>query len=549
MTLTSRNARIAWMLPVLAALLWFCTLGWRDLIHPDEGRYAEIARAMVASGDWITPRLNGILYFEKPALQYWMTAISYELLGINAFAARLWPAASGALAVLALWRVARPRLGERRAAMAAWMLGGSAWWIGNGHFLNLDMGLAAFMTLVLLGFWVAQRDGASPRKARTGMLVAWAAMACAVLSKGLIGAVLPGAVLVVYSVVSRDLSVWRRMHWVGGLAVFFAIATPWFVVVSMRNPDFAHFFFVHEHFERFLTTQHRRTGAWWYFMPVLVLGAMPWTTLLPGALMRGLRRQAGHFQPNRLFLVWAVLIFAFFSVSGSKLPSYILPVFPALALLAAQHADEIGPKRLAWHAWAVAVLTAAVAIALLAAPQLMTRGSAPLDALDLVYRNWIVAGLAVLAAGAASAGAWARAGRADTAIASLALASLIGVQVVMLGHQTFTQVKSAQMMVQAISAQIGADAPFYSVGTYDQSLPFYLGRPVTLVGWVDEFATGMRIEPKLQAPSMDEFGALWRARPGAVAMMTISSFERFTREGLPMQQLYRDAQRVVVRRP
>ena len=122
------------------------------------------------------------------------------------------------------------------------------------------------------------------------------------------------------------------------------------VVVSMRNPDFAHFFFIHEHFERFLTTTHRRTGAWWYFLPLLALGMLPWTSLLPGALWRGWQRQAGQFQPGRFLVIWAVLIFLFFSASSSKLPSYILPIFPALALLCAQHLLTLSGRRLSWHA-------------------------------------------------------------------------------------------------------------------------------------------------------------------------------------------------------
>ena len=540
---------LVWALAALALVAWIATLGYRDLIHPDEGRYAEIAREMVASGDWVSPRLNGLLYFEKPALQYWATAIGFELFGANAFAARLWPGLTSAAAVLALWLVAHARLGARAGAIAACALGGSVWWIANGHFLNLDMGLAFFTTLALLGFWHAQRDGASPGQTRAGMWVAWGAIACAVLSKGLIGALLPGAVLAIWSVLARDLGVWRRMHWGSGLAIFFAIAAPWFVVVSARNPDFARFFFVHEHFERFLTTQHRRVGAWWYFVPVLALGAMPWTTLLPGALARALRREPGRFQLNRLMLVWAVFVFAFFSASGSKLPSYILPMFPALAVLLARHVDAMPPAHLSWHAGASAALALAGVAALLVLPDPMARGSSAPRELELAYRDWIVAGLATVAAGALVAVFAARRGAALAAVAALAFASLAGTQVVMLGHQTLAPLKSARVMVESLRGRIDPSAPFYSVGTYDQSLPFYLGRPVTLVAWVDEFATGIRIEPRRQVPTFDAFERLWRAQPGAAALMAREGYERFERAGLPMRVVYRDMHRVVVVRP
>ena len=331
---------------LLAVLAWFGTLGYRDLIHPDEGRYAEIARGMLASGDWITPRLNGILYFEKPALQYWATAAAFAVFGISDFSARFWPGLTGAFAVLAVWWTTRKVLGPRVALYSAAVLGSSVWWIGNGHFVNLDMGLSASLCLTLLGFWYGQRDQATASDNRLGMRVAWAGMALAVMSKGLIGIVLPGAVLAAYSVLARDFSVWRRMRWLSGILIFALIAVPWFVAVSLRNPEFARFFFIHEHVERFLSPGHRRTGAWWYFVPYLLAGLVPWTTLLPGALALGWRRVPGRFQGNRLLLLWAAVIFAFFSVSSSKLPSYILPIFPALAILIGQHVQRLPARRL-----------------------------------------------------------------------------------------------------------------------------------------------------------------------------------------------------------
>lgn len=537
----------AWLLLALAALLWFGTLGYRHLIHPDEGRYAELARAMVTSGDWITPRLNGILYFEKPALQYWATALSFTVFGIGEASARLWPALTGALAVAALAWTARRALASRAALASACVLGSSVWWIGNGHFLNLDMGLAAAMTLALLGFWTAQRDEASQRERLLGMLTAWAAMALAVLSKGLIGVVLPGAVLVVYTVVARDFVIWRRMQWLGGLALFLAIAAPWFIAMSLRNPDFAHFFFVHEHFERFLSTQHRRTAPWWYFAPILALGLMPWTTLLPGALAAGWRRQPGRFQPNRLFVVWAAVIFLFFSASSSKLSSYILPVFPALALLIGQRLADMPARRIGAHALVAAALAATVAAVLLAAPGFINR-SAP-DGHELAYRNWLLAACATLGLGALLSARFAAAGARTAAVVSLAFAGLAGTQLAILGHQVFAQLKSARIMVETIRGAIDPAAPFYSVQTHDQTLPFYLGRSVTLVDWTDEFATGIRIEPQRQIPTVAEFESLWRARPGAVAMMRAERYAEFERDGLPMRIVYRDPQRVVVVRP
>ncbi len=543
-----RLLRPGWLV-ALALLAWFAPLGYRDLIHPDEGRYAELARQMLVSGDWVTPRLNGILYFEKPALPYWAGAIAFWLFGVNEFAARLWPGLAGAGAVLVLWWTSRRAMGERLAMYAAAVLGSCFWWLGNGHFLNLDMSLSAALTLTLCGFWLAQRDAATPAENRWGMRAAWVGMALAVLSKGLIGVVLPGAVLVAYSLVARDLTVWRRMRWLSGLALFALVAVPWFVLVSQRNPEFARFFFIHEHVERFLTTSHRRTGPWWYFVPLLLAGLVPWTTLLPGALRAAWRRQPGRFQPNRLMLCWAVVIFLFFSASGSKLPSYILPMFPALAVLIALHLNRLPAHRVATHA----LLMGVVALLALVALQVITRvawpGRPPFAAPVLAYRDWIVVGLMLIGALALIAWWLAQRARVAPAVVALAFSGLLGSQVILQGHQTLSLEKSARTLVSRLKPALPADAPVFTVAHHDQTLPVYLGRPVVLVNWLDEFATGLRIEPHRALPTEAQFATLWRELPAAGAVFKPDGYERWRAAGLPMREVYRDGERVVVVKP
>src|SRR5690242_6709157 len=176
---------------VAFALIWFANLDYRRLIHPDEGRYAEIPREMVASGDWVTPRLDGIKYFEKPALQYWLTAAAYEAFGIHQWTARLWPALAGFAGVVFIgyvgFRLGGPVLGLYGAAA----LGGCVWYVLNAHILTLDAGLTLWMSVGFGALLLAQRSAASKREQRTWMLIAWSSLALAVLSKGLIGVVLP----------------------------------------------------------------------------------------------------------------------------------------------------------------------------------------------------------------------------------------------------------------------------------------------------------------------------------------------------------------------
>ena len=339
-TLPRRNLKLQFLALILV-ILWIGALAPRHLAKTDEGRYAEISREMVKSGDWLTPRLDGIKYFEKPPLQYWATALADDAFGLNEFSARLWTGVTGLIGLLAIGLAARRVYGRPTAIAAVAVLASSMLYLLMGHIDTLDMGLTGFMTVTLSAI-LASQFGAN-RGPPALVYLAWASAGAAILSKGLIGLVLPGIVTVLYILLTRDWQMLLRMRLISGLLLLFAIAAPWFVMVSRANPEFAHFFFIHEHVERFLTHEHNRVGAWWYFIPILAIGSLPWLTLLPQAVLVAvapkqhtdpdLRRQA---RADRFLLLWAGFIFFFFSISGSKLPSYILPVMPALALLIAR---------------------------------------------------------------------------------------------------------------------------------------------------------------------------------------------------------------------
>lgn len=527
------------------ALLWFATLNGRALIHPDEGRYAEIAREMALSGDFITPRLNGIKYFEKPPLQYWTTALAFKAFGEADWAARLWPALTGFLAVLLLGFTGSRLWGKRAGLSAAYVLLGCFWWISNGHFLTLDMGVSAFMTMTLCGLLLGQRAEASEQERRRWMWLAWAAMALAVLSKGLIGLVLPGAVLVLYTLWQRDWALWTRLELVRGTLLFFLISAPWFLLVSQHNPEFPHFFFIHEHWERFTSTEHRREGAWWYFLPILVLGMFPWTSLLPQAMARAMRGGEKGFHAERLLLVWAVFIFLFFSKSGSKLPSYILPIFPALALLAGRVITSVSTQQLARHA--VSVVLVGLAVLGYAAYFIYLSQSPERSAEEILFAHWLSAAAAVIATSGAIAFWLARQGKLYGALLAWSLAGLIGGQVVMLGHDAaFQQLQSGKQLAQAVRPLLKADTPIYAVAYYDQTVSFYLKRTLRFVDFGDEFSFGMEQEADKQALSPATFEQRWRASEPAMALMADDRYREYQQSGLPMKLLYLDARRAFV---
>ena len=530
------------------AVVWFGSAGARALIHPDEGRYATIALQMLHSGDWVTPRLNGLLYFEKPPFQYWIGAVLFKLFGVNEFAARLWPALAGFLTIMSVGltgaRLWNRDTGIRSAAIVASM----TWIVGNSHFLTLDAGLTLFMTLTLSAVLIAQFATSSREQRRTWIWIAWAAMAGAVLSKGLVGILIPGAVLVLVSLWRRDFKLWRGMHWGSGLLIFFLLAAPWFVIVSMRNPGFAEFFFVHEHFARYLTGVHRREGAWWYYLPLLVGGLIPWSGGLPWLF----RKTASGASPpgigiNDVLIVWVVFVLVFFSVSGSKLPSYILPAFPALAWMLAVQLGRTGKAALRWHLLFPAL---AGAVALFASTQVdrFVSTSTPLEALN-PFAWGLRASAGLLFAGTALA--WWSLGRdrVTAAVLSLAFSALLAATTLMQAHNAFGQFKSAAGLSAALLPQIDADTPVFSVAGYDQTLPFYLRRDVVLVDYVDEFALGQQHEPGRSLKTLDEFVARWQTLPRAAAYMNLDTYIGLQQRGLPMRIVFQDFRRIVVVKP
>lgn len=551
----SRRLLLLLALCVLAAA-WFGTLGERKLTRPDEGRYAEISREMVASGDWLTPRLNGFKYFEKPALQYWATALAFEAFGMHEWSARLWPALTGFLALLWVGFIGRRILGPPVGLLAAAILAGSLLWAAFGQIDTLDMGVSFFMFLSVGAVLLAQDDAASPRARGLWMHAAWAAAALAVLSKGLIGIVLPAGAVVVYVLVERDWSRLRRLNFWSGAALFFAIAAPWFVAVSLANDEFFHFFFVHEHFERFLTKTHGRYQPFWYFVPVLLVGFSPWAvTLVPSLAAAWRDAPQRAFRPARFLLVWALLVFVFFSASDSKLAAYILPVFPALALLVAQYVTRAGRAVLVAQSAAYAAIGAAAA---LLAPHLVAGADPAIPAeLWLAFGRWIAAAAWTFAACAAASALWALRSRRVPATIVLGAGGFACALMLVGGFETLSPAYSAYHLLEQARTRPERDVPVYSVDVFDHTLLYYLGRPVTMVGYRDELDRSIGWAERARDPAARRylpdtaaFARAWRADRDAWAVFSVRQFPALPRSlGLAYEVVARDPRFVLVRKP
>jgi len=311
-------------------LLYLVPLPFMPLMEPDEGRYSAIPSAMNATGDYVTPRLKATVYFEKPPLVYWATAVFFRIFGENEYSSRLFAALCAWGCILLVYRMGLFFHDTRTGLYSAAVLTTFLYHVVIGRINILDMPLAFF---VCMAIWSGFRCFASAEKKKVWLYLLYLFSALAFLAKGLIGIAFPFGVLVIWLLISGR---WRDVFDLFspvGILIFSAISLPWLILVQKANPDFFRFFFIQEHLLRYATRMHDRYQPLYFYIPIVLAGTLPWCAFLPEAI-RGLTKGEKLFgsTEKRFFLSWLGLIFLFFSISSSKLIPYITPVFLPLAL-------------------------------------------------------------------------------------------------------------------------------------------------------------------------------------------------------------------------
>jgi len=350
---------------------WLACLAWlRPLMLPDEGRYAGVAWEMLRSGSHAVPRLDGMPYFHKPPLFYWLAELAYRAAGAHPWTARL-PSWLGAwLCCIGFYAFLRRRQGAVAAAASVLVLATMPLFYGAAQFANLDMLVAGLIACcVLAGAETVLRAGEG-RPARRMALLAAACAALAVLAKGLIGLVLPGAALLAWMTALRDWRGLRALLWPPAVALFLALAVPWFWLVQSRYPGFADYFFMTQQFRRYAETGYNNAQPFWFYLPVLAGGSVPWFLWAGAGLRRACRDAEDGRALRALMLSWLGVVLVFFSLPASKLVGYVLPALPPLAWLLAQgvrHACKGASARPRRRAHATVAAAAALCAALVVA--------------------------------------------------------------------------------------------------------------------------------------------------------------------------------------
>jgi 4-amino-4-deoxy-L-arabinose transferase-like glycosyltransferase len=477
-----RAAAVAMLL--LAATLFFFHLGTYGMWEPDEARYAEIPREMLATGDFVVPHLNYVIYIEKPPLLCWLTALSFRLFGENEFAARVVPAASAMLGVIATYLFALRVFDRRRAILAGAILATSPLYAVMAQVLTTDMLLTALMTIAFFSFFLAWRDNPKWRWAF------YAAMGLGILAKGPVGAALP--------IITAASFLWwqgelvagiKRLKPVSGLLVTVLIAAPWFVAISVRVPDFVWFYFVGEHLRRFFQASYSHGEPIYFYIPVLAVGLLPWSLLTPAIIKRG------SAYPGRTFcLIATVAVLVPFSLASAKLIPYILPAVPPLAVLLADAIfsipkpaqDAVPGRRRVLSPQLAGALIGLIGIAILAMPVLAPHAGGRY--LALVHNPTLVIGAILLAGGVLTASLFCR-GRMELALLALTITSAGALIAGSYARIAVEPMRSYAQLSRVVAAQ-EPDASLICYHRYIQALPFYTHRRVILVGARTELGFG-----------------------------------------------------------
>lgn len=486
------------LITLILGLIWGLNLANQPLLVPDSARYAEIPREMLVSGDWITPHLNGVKYFEKPPLFYWLQLLVFKTIGVSANTAMIANVLLSIGIALETYWLGRRAFTRAKAIVATLAMASSLMSFVFTRVLTLDVLLSFCITLSLGGFWLRLLTGRTRY-----ILVAYLGLALGVLSKGLVGALLPGLVLFSWLILDRRWQTVKSLVHLPSILIAIAIILPWHLAVQHLNPEFNHFYFIEQHFARFFTDYARRQQPAWFFLATLVIGWYPWTIIIVDALRHQLTSFIFYVKKWRLnlakwpgsatrclfLILWPAVIVGFFTLSQSKLIPYILPAWPPLALLAGNYLVNVSKART--HYFDASSLTSWLNLILLIAILIVfICGYLPphLKPIDTPCRRYLV--LSVLFSSFMVASYFQIKKSFNYPLFIIAGLTTIPFYLAISSYIPRFNSQSNYAIIKPIKLELAPQDTVIAYGDYFQDLPFYLNRTIVVVGDGDELAFG-----------------------------------------------------------
>ncbi len=503
-------------------VLFFLHIGIRPLANPDEGRYAGMGLEMVRSGDWIVPHLNGLIYFEKPPLGYWFIALGEKIFGATLFGGRFFNALFSLLTCCVLYHFCKRFLSQKVGLWAAVIYGTCALPFGMSQILTLDNALTFFVTTTLLLF-VSGFLEENTKKSRRYFLWAYIFMALSVLTKGLIGIAFPGIIGLPWLIFTGHIKKLNRACLFKGLLLFFIIAAPWHFLVQQRHDCFFHFYFWHEHFERYLTTVHNRAKPFYFLLNAFLLGLLPWLFFLPRSL-RVAFKESKEKQSRQVLgfsLLWSSLVVLFFIKSNSQLIPYILPAIPGTTILLAYGISkmDLSKVRAECCLWGVAYMIAALALPYVLAKKALTSIPTPL----------MILAQAIIVFGSSVALIYVKS-YAKKAFKALLVTTLL-VYLMLPIYLPYCQRHCGYETCAYLKEKNSQPANVFCMYNYFDDLPFYLNQTVNVVDFVpEEHTLGLQTEPCNRYMAMAKFLEHWTKNEACYAVVARGDENRFEQQ-------------------
>lgn len=522
---------------ILSLFYAFC-LGSYPLFTPDEGRYSEVAREMIATGDYITPRVNGVAFLDKPILYYWLQTIAINLFGLNEWALRFFPALLGVVGCLMNYICGRKLFNRRTGILAALILGMTPLYFASAHYANLDLEVAVWISCTLLSFITAVRD---PDRPQTSWLLAtYIFAALAFLTKGMIGFVFPIMIVSCWMALNRRWDLLKKTHLGAGFMLAFVIVLPWYTLAQHDNPEFLHYFFVTQQVTRFLSAaEFNNHSPFWFYAPIVLIGFFPWTLFLAQSFYYSCQQVYKNIRlhHDELFLMlWFGIVFIFFSFPRSKTIGYILPVFPPLAMLTANYLvanfSNFKTTYVRITAAIFASLSTVVAIAMLALPRY---GWLNIDASVSPYLTTIAV---IFIISAAISVLFIR--QSFAALLSICCVSATTALLVLVLSASYLNTQTAKPLIERVQALAKPEDEIVNYFKYYYDTPLYLQKRVSIVAdwhspdvvkkdnWRRELWKGMAFQ-KTDDWLIDEktFWKKWRSKNRMFVFLNMNYFNQF----------------------
>ena len=515
------------LLTLLIALFFSFFLGSIPLGVPDEGRYAEIPREMLALHDYLTPHLNGVKYFEKPVFFYWLQVGAIKLLGFSEWSVRLPNALLALFGCLITYTASRILFDRRTGWLASIILATNVLYFGMAHIITLDMTFSVLLSASLLSFLIATQANANHKRGfcYSGYLFA----ALATLTKGLVGFIFPGLIIFVWLLALNQWRLLKEFYLPSGALIFLIITAPWHILVQLQNPEFFHFYFIDQHFLRYFTKEAGRYKPAWFFIPVLIGGFLPWITLLPQAVWQHFPKKSLAAKQRQIYaflLLWPSLIFIFFSLSDSKLIPYLLPIFPALAILVGhylashwENASRLRGLKYAYISMPILVgLIGAIAIMGSVTTLFKQHLLATTPYFSLLTFIWLGGTLLALRSFQQNK---------PTATFSWIVGSTALALIIILSQRAAINLGSVKPLAQMVKPLLKADTEIACYENYYQDLPYYLQRQVTVVDWRGELSFGMQHQATQRWMIQgQQFWQTWQSDKRVFVLMHLKAYQK-----------------------